>query len=519
MLAAGGSAFDAAVATALVLGVVNPQSSGLGGGGFAVFRDSAGAIRSLDFRERAPSFFGPDTYADPARDSARGPWAVGIPGEPAGLAQLHRIGGRLPWAAVVEPARKIASLGFAVGPDLAGALARSSEAVFADPGLRSVFAPSGTLLTEGDTCLRPALAETLAYLQAHGGDAFYRGPLAIAFAGFLARSGVPWTPAELASYTTTERPALRGTYRGRTIYSMGPPSSGGIAILEMLGILGASSYASQPAGGASASFALVQAMRHAFADRATYGGDPDFVTVPTSDLIDPALGLRLWKRTPRSALMPLLEAGLAGERGASAELLRPDDGGTSHLSVIDSDGLAVALTTTVNLYFGAKLLDPGTGLVLNDEMDDFTANPGKANAFGLVQGSNNAVAPGKRPLSSMSPTLVCDSEGRVVLALGGAGGPRIITGTLQTLLGVLDHGLSPADAVAAPRLHHQWLPDSILAEPALPEAGRVRLRGLGHPVQEGGHRAVVHVVGYDPATGIWSGGADPRAGGKAVVRP
>ena len=519
VLTAGGSAFDAAVATALVLGVVNPQSSGLGGGGFAVFRDGAGLVRSLDFRERAPSFFGPDTYADPARDSARGPWAVGIPGEPAGLAELHRIGGRLPWATVVEPARRLAEDGFEVGPDLAAALVRGSEMVFADPGLRGVFAPSGALLVAGDRCVRPALAETLAYLQAHGGDAFYRGPLAIAFSGFLARQGVPWTEGELASYVPTERAALQGEYRGRTVYSMGPPSSGGIALLEILGFLGAADYSAKEPGGAAASFALVQAMRHAFADRATYGGDPDFVTVPTEDLISPVLGPRLWKRTPKGTLTPLLEAGLAGERGASAALLRPDDGGTSHLSVIDSDGLAIALTTTVNLHFGAGLLDPGTGLVLNDEMDDFTANPGKPNAFGLVQGSNNAVAAGKRPLSSMSPTLVTDSAGRVILALGGAGGPRIITGTLQTLLGVLDHGLSPADAVAAPRLHHQWLPDSVLAEPNLPAPGLERLRGLGHPVQVGSHRAVVHVVGFDPATGRYSGGADPRAGGLAVVRP
>lgn len=519
VLEAGGSAFDAAVATALVLGVVNPQSSGLGGGGFAVFRDAAGVVRSLDFRERAPSFFGPDTYADPARDSARGPWAVGIPGEPAGLAELHRIGGRLPWAAVVEPARRLAADGFQVGSDLAAALGRGSAMVLADPGLRGVFAPSGTLLTVGDRCVRPALAETLAYLQAHGGDAFYRGPLAIAFSGFLARHGVPWTEGELASYVTTERAPLRGEYRGRSVYSMGPPSSGGIALLEMLGFLGAADYSAQEAGGAAASFALVQAMRHAFADRATYGGDPDFVTVPTEDLTTPALGQRLWKRTPKGKLMPLLEAGLAGERGASAALLRPDDGGTSHLSVIDSDGLALALTTTVNLHFGAGLLDPGTGLVLNDEMDDFTANPGKPNAFGLVQSSNNAVAAGKRPLSSMSPTLVTDEQGRVILALGGAGGPRIITGTLQTLLGVLDHGLSPADAVASPRIHHQWLPDSVLAEPTLPAPGLARLRGLGHPVKEANHRAVVHVVAFDPASGKYSGGADPRAGGLAVVRP
>jgi len=517
MLEAGGSAFDAGVAVALVLGVVNPQSSGLGGGGFAVFKDPKGSIRSLDFRERAPSFFDADTYAEPGRDSARGPWAVGVPGEPAGLAALHRIGGRLPWSVVVAPALHVAQEGFSVGPDLAAALERSKESVLADPGLRTVFSEGGEVLVEGALCRRPALAETLSYLQAHGGDAFYRGPLAIAFSGYLAGHGLPWTPAELASYEVTERPALTGMYRGRIVHSMGPPSSGGIAILEMLGILEAASYTEAAPGGPDASFALAQAMRHAFADRATYGGDPDFVDVPTEALTSSELGPRLWKASPRNKLAPLLQAGLAGERGDSATLMRPDDGGTSHLSVIDSDGLAVALTTTVNLQFGAKLLDPSTGMVLNDEMDDFTARPGHPNAFGLVQGSNNAVAPGKRPLSSMSPTLVSDSEGRVVLALGGAGGPRIITGTLQTLLGVVDHGLSPEEAVAAPRIHHQWLPDVVLAEPELSAAGLSRLGKLGSPLKQGPHRAVVHVVAYDAGEGTWSGGADPRAGGAVRV--
>lgn len=518
MLDAGGSAFDASVAVALVLGVVNPQSSGLGGGGFAVYRGATGTVQSLDFREQAPSFFGPDTYADESRDSARGPWAVGVPGEPAGLAELHRLGGRLPWSQVVEPARRIAAEGFDVGPDLAAALVRSGDSVQADPGLRAVFAPEGQLLTEGQRLVRPALAETLAYLQAHGGQSFYQGPLAISFSGFLSRQGLPWTVEELASYRVIERPVLSGSYHGKTIHSMGPPSSGGLAILEMLGVLEAASYSEHPPGGSAASFALAQSMRHAFADRATYGGDPDFVDVPVTELTAADLGARLWAQGPKQQLVPLLEAGLAGEKGHSAAVLRPDDGGTSHLSVIDSDGLAVALTTTVNLHFGAKLLDPGTGLVLNDEMDDFAARPGQPNAFGLVQGSNNSVAAGKRPLSSMSPTLVLDEEGRAVLAVGGAGGPRIITGTLQTLLGVLDHRLSPEQAVAAPRIHHQWLPDIVLAEPTLPAAGMSRLQKLKVPLKQGPHRAVVHVVAYDPETDSWSGGADPRASGSATVR-
>lgn len=518
MLAAGGTAFDSAVATALVLGVVNPQSSGLGGGGFAVVRDPAGELRSLDFRERAPSFFTADTYSVPGRDSARGPWAVGVPGEPAGLAELHRIGGALPWSVVVEPARQVAVDGFPVGADLAAALRYSEEAVLSDPGLREVFARDGEVLVEGALCQRPALAETLAYLQAHGGDSFYRGPLAVAFSGFLANQGVPWTASELATYEVTERPVLTGSYRGWGVHAMGPPSSGGIAVLEMLGLLEHAGYHEEEAGGYAASLGLVQAMRHAFADRAAYGGDPDFVTVPTADLVAADLPARLWKRTPRRGLVPLLEAGLAGERGDSALLVPADDGGTSHLSVLDSAGNAVALTTTVNLFFGAKLLDPGTGMVLNDEMDDFTARPGVPNAFGLIQGENNAVAPGKRPLSSMSPTLVSDAEGRILLAVGGAGGPRIITGTLQTLLGVLDHDLSPQAAVSAPRLHHQWLPGTIVAEEGLPSATREKLGKLGLSLEERPHRAVIHLVTFDPESGSWDAGVDPRASGGMEVR-
>ncbi|MEE2830221.1 MAG: gamma-glutamyltransferase [Myxococcota bacterium] len=517
MLAGGGSAFDAAVATALVLGVVNPQSSGLGGGGFAVFQQEDGRRSSLDFREQAPSFFSPTTFEAADRDSTRGPWAVGVPGEPAGLAALHRVGGRLPWSVLVEPARQLAHEGFSVGRDLAEALQRNEEAVLADPGLSADLAPAGRVLQEGDLCRRPALAETLSYLQAHGGDAFYRGPLAITFSGFLAQQGLPWTPAELEGYAVKERPVLEGSYRGYGIQTMGPPSSGGIAILQILGMLEHAKQHQAEASGLRATRALVDAMRHAFADRATYGGDPDFVEIPLQALLDPALPARLWKLRPKRGPLPLLAAGLAGERGDSGGLL-PDDGGTSHLSVLDEDGNAVALTTTINLHFGAKIADPGTGMVLNDEMDDFSARPGRPNAFGLTQGTNNAVAPGKRPLSSMSPTLVTDGEGRVVLAVGGAGGPRIITGTLQTLLGVLDRDRSPSEAVAAPRVHHQWLPQRILVEKALPAETRKQLRRSGYEVVEGGHRGVIHLVTFDPETGTWGAAADPRANGGVEVR-
>ena len=516
ILRAGGSAADAAVATALVLGVVNPQSSGLGGGGFALLRRATGEVTSLDFREMAPSFARRELYSQPGRDPARGPWSAAVPGEAAGLAELHRRAGRLPWTQVVEPARALAADGFPAGAELAKALARKRDAVLADPGLRAVFAPEGAVLMAGDTIRRPALARTLGYLQLHGGEGFYRGPIAVALSGFLAGQGLPWTEAELAAYEVVERPVLTSAYRGHSVHSMGPPSSGGIAIVMTLGILEAADHHAMVFGELPWARTLSTALSHAFADRAAYGGDPDHVQVPTDLLLAEGVGARLWARTPPSGPVPLREAGVAGERGELGGLV-PDDSGTSHLSTVDGDGLVVALTTTVNLLFGSKQLDPNTGVVLNDEMDDFAARPGEANAFGLVQGENNAVGPGRRPLSSMSPTIVTDPDGRLLLAVGGAGGPRIITSALQTLLGVVDAGLSPQDAIARPRLHHQWLPQRVLFEEALPEAARIGLAEQGFELQAMTRSGVVQAVGRDPATGAWTAGADPRNAGAAAV--
>jgi gamma-glutamyltranspeptidase/glutathione hydrolase len=514
VLGAGGSAADAAVAMALVLGVVNPQSSGLGGGGFAVVRDPAGGVTTLDFRETAPSFFDRDVYAVEGRDSARGPWATGVPGEAAGLAELHRRAGRLPWSDVVEPARALAADGFPAGADLAAALSGMRDAVLADGGMKAVFAPGGVVLGEGDIVRRPALARTLEYLQLHGGDGFYRGPIAVAVAGFLAGQGVPWTEEELAAYRVRERAPITGTYRGYTVHSMGPPSSGGITLIEALGVLEAADHASMPFGEPAWTRTLAGALAHAFADRAAYGGDPDHVAVPVADLLAPDLGPRLWARTPAKGPVPLRAAGLAGERGELGGLV-PEDHGTSHLSAVDGDGLVVALTSTVNLWFGSGQLDPNTGLVLNDEMDDFAARPGEPNAFGLVQGENNAVGAGRRPLSSMSPSIVTGPDGSFRLAVGGAGGPRIITGTLETILGVVDGGLTPQEAIARARLHHQWLPSTVFAEAAWPEATVRELVAEGFEVAPLTRGAIVQAVGRDPATGAWTAGADPRAGGAA----
>ena len=518
MLRKGGSAFDAAVATALVLGVVQPQSSGIGGGGFAVVQQD-GETAALDFRETAPSFFDDDTYAaHPDRSSQRGPWSTGIPGEVAGLGALHARGGLLPWSEVVEPARALAADGFPVSPKLGMALEYLAPDVLGDPGMRAVFAPDGEVLSAGDTCVRPRLARTLEYIQLHGSRGFYEGPVATAITGFLAEQGVPWTAAELAGYEVAERAPLTTTYRGHTVHSMPPPSSGGIVTIQVLGMLERRDHAGLTFGSPEWTRLLAQGLSHSFADRATWLGDPDFVDIPVGRLVAPETLDRLVGALPAEGPVPVTGAGLAGLEGKNQALV-PDDGGTSHLSVLDGAGNAVALTTTVNLWFGSGQLEPETGIVLNDELDDFTARPGTPNAFGLVQSQLNAPGPRKRPLSSMTPTLVTDGEGRVVLAVGGAGGPRIITGTLQTLLGVVDRGLSAAEAVAAPRMHHQWLPETVWLEESFPAEGRAALEAEGFAVEELSRGAVVQPVTWDPDTDTWAGAGDPRADGAAVVVP
>ncbi len=518
MLRAGGTAFDAAVATALVLGVVNPHSSGIGGGGFALYRQVGAEPASLDFREMAPSFFDAQTFEDGARDSSRGPWSTGVPGEVAGLAELHGVGGVLPWADVVEPARALAANGFPVGAYLGRVLTMGGTQVLADPGLRADFAPEGVVLQTGQTCVRPALARTLEYIQHHGPRGFYEGPIALSLSGFLAAQGLPWTPAELGAYTTRPRAPLSTTYRGYGVHVMGPPSSGGIALIQVLGILERRDHATLAYGSGPWTRVLAQALSHAFADRATYGGDPDFVQIPVQELTSESTIDALTASLPARGPVPLYQAGLSGIRGDSKKVV-PDDGGTSHLSVLDGLGNAVALTTTVNLWFGSGQADPGTGVVFNDEMDDFAARPGEPNAFGLVQSENNAPGAGRRPLSSMSPTLVTDPQGRVILAVGAAGGPRIITSTLQVILAVIDRGEDAKHALARERIHHQWLPPAVFVEDGFPSEGRQALLDEGFAVDALTHFAVAQAAALDPATGVFSGAGDPRADGEAVIVP
>lgn len=523
LLRRGGNAADAACATALALGVLNPQTSGIGGGGFALVhmvRDKK--VVALDFRERAPAALKPEVFVrdgkiDPQL-SRRGGLAVGVPGEVRGLAELVRRWGKLPFSACVRPAERLARVGVALSERVSEA---TSEGSSRDPQsatyLSQVFTlgrPFALPLRAGETVRRPALADTLARLRTGGADAFYRGPIADEIVKVVKASGGVLTAEDLQAYKAVERAPLATTYRGQQIFTMPPPSSGGIVISEVLGIL-AERVKEPPRGPARFSspylHVLAEALKHGFADRARHLGDPDFAAIPTDKLLDPAYHKELAGRIKDDAVLAPERYGLPLPPG-SASANPPRDGGTAHLSVMDADGNTVALTTTVNLWFGAKLIAGKTGIVLNNQIDDFSLAPDVPNAFGLLGRDKNFVAPGKRPLSSMAPTIVLDGGDRAKIAVGGAGGPRIITGTLQVLLNVLDGKMDAQEASVSPRIHHQWSPDVLGFEPEFADDVVKALEKKGHKTRRADHVATVNILvrtdkGIEAAAEYRAGGA------------
>ena len=495
ILRRGGNAVDAACATVFALGVVNPQASGLGGGGFAVVYKPGSPPEALDFRETAPAAATRDMYL---RDgvpvpalSQTGALAIAVPGELAGCADLVKRLGKLKLRAVLEPARRLAAKGFPAGPHLVRA-ANDPRAVpvatpeqppppVPQPDYLALVRPGGKPMVEGQIIKRPELARTLATLQKQGEGAFYRGAIAKKIVAAVAAAGGLLTLADLANYKVVVRTPVELSYRGRRVLSMPPPSSGGIALCESLGILQAARPELGSLGGNSSAYIhlVAEALKHAFADRARHLGDPAFFKVPVAHLLDPAYHAELAKRiTPRPS-KNLDSYGTAAPMTALAA--PPDDHGTSHVSVVDASGMAVALTTTVNLDFGARFVAGDTGIVLNDQMDDFSAKVGVPNAFGLIGGEANAIAPGKRPLSSMTPTIVLAGNGTdVEYVLGGAGGPTIISGTLQVLLNLTGLGMDAEAAVSTPRMHAQWQPDMLMLETEHPLDVRSALEKRGH---------------------------------------
>jgi gamma-glutamyltranspeptidase/glutathione hydrolase len=521
MLRAGGNAVDAAVAAALAGGVVQPHSSGLGGGGFAVVVRPGAEPVALDFRETAPSAATPDMFLDasgavvPER-SEHGPLAIATPGEPRGLAELLRRHGTFSPEQVAAPAIELARDGFPVG----GALARASNAwsdAHGDDLFPLLFDGQQGPPAEGQRVRRGVLAASLEAWAASGGEALNEGPIAEALAAGLAAEGGILSAADLAGYRPIERQPLVGGYRDWTIVSMPPPSSGGLVILQVLAVLEA--WPSPGAELLEPPFVLraVEALEHAFADRARWMGDPDFVQVPVERLLS-SERVEAVRAGLRTALGEGSDAGCATLPSEAYGLpLDPgEDHGTHHISVLDGDGVAVALTTTINTSFGSGVVDPGSGLLLNDELDDFVAAPGVPNYYGLVGNERNAVAPGKRPLSSMSPTVVLDAAGQPVLVVGASGGPRIISASLEVLLAVLEGGHDVQRAVALPRYHHQWLPQRVRVDAELPAETVRALERCGHEVGGPPPAAAVQAVQRLP-DGRLAGASDPRKGGQPVV--
>ncbi|MCB9523287.1 MAG: gamma-glutamyltransferase [Myxococcales bacterium] len=504
VLAEGGDAVDAAITTALVLGVVHPFASGLGGGGFAVVHRRTADAFALDFREVAPGKATANMYLDANGEviegaSRIGPRAAGVPGELAGLWALHKAHGKLPWARLVAPALRLARDGFPMHALLHSRLSRSLAQVAKSPDLAASFLDAtGQPLPLGATVKRPALARTLALLQAKGADPLYRGDVGQRLAAAMAKDGGLITQADLAAYQVKRRPLIALDWRGYRVLSMPPPSSGGAVLAQVLKVLEPVDLKALGHNSSAYLHRLSEALKHAFADRARIMGDPDFTPVPVDELLSPDAIARV-----QAAFRP--DATLAREAYGQPFTL-PKDGGTTHFSVVDAEGNAVALTSTINTGFGSYYVAGDTGLLLNDEMDDFVAKPGVPNAFGLIGREANAIAPGKRPLSSMTPTVVL-KDGVPVLVVGGSGGPTIITGTVQVLLNVLAFDMPVRAAVEAPRIHHQWVPERVMVERDLPVDVVDALKRRGHTVERWDRYNAVQAVGRD---GLWlTGASDP----------
>jgi gamma-glutamyltranspeptidase/glutathione hydrolase len=505
VLREGGNAVDAAVAVAYALAVVDPCCGNLGGGGFMTVRLADGRAFFLDFRERAPLKATHDMYLDASGAvrpdaSRRGYLAVAVPGTVAGLEQARAVWGKMSRDRLIAPAIKLAEQGFALGPGDIGLLTPFTEDFARDPTTAAIFLRDGRPYRAGDRLVQTQLAASLRLVARDGPDGFYRGPLAQAIVAASAAQGGILTLEDFLGYHAVERKPLTCDYRGYRLVSAPPPSSGGVTLCEILDILEPFPLKALGFHSAEAVHDMVEAMRQAYADRNNLLGDPDFVAMPLDRLLSREHAAALRKRI------------LADRATPSSEVAPPQPEGvhTTHLSVVDSEGNAVALTYTINAFFGAKIIAPGTGFFLNDEMDDFSVKPGAPNLFGLVQGEVDAIQPGKRPLSSMAPTIV-SKDGKLFMVTGSPGGSRIITIALEALSDVIDYGMALQAAVDAPRFHHQWLPDRIEAEPgALAPETAARLKAMGYAIAEPGRWGAAESILVDPATGVITGANDSR---------
>jgi gamma-glutamyltranspeptidase/glutathione hydrolase len=511
VLREGGNAIDAAVAVHFALAVVYPQAGNLGGGGFMVVRTADGREATLDFRERAPLAAGRDMYLDEdgkAGSSSRtGHLAAGVPGSVAGMAKAHRRFGRLAWDRLLEPARRLAAEGFPVSERLHDALAAQMERFSRFPATASIFLPEGRPPSSGTVLRQPDLARSLDALSDSGPHAFYRGWIADSIVAEMERGGGLISKRDLAEYRALWRRPIVIKYAGRRLISVGPPSGGGVVLGEMLGMLERFDLSGLEYRSADEIHFLAEAMRRAYADRNRHLGDPDFVSVPIDRLLSPAYLDSLGKTIDPARATPS-EPDVA---------VAPESAQTTHYSVVDSAGNAAAVTTTINGSFGSAAVVRGTGFLLNNEMDDFTTRPGEPNMYGLVQGESNSISPGKRMLSAMTPTIVIAPDGRTELVTGTPGGPTITTSVLQVVIAQLDHGLGAQQAVNAPRVHHQHIPDLLRYERGGLEPSVIEeLERRGHRLEErAGFSGDVQSI-YVAPDGVRYGAADPRGGGVAL---
>ena len=505
MLKRGGNAVDAAVATAFALGVVDPASSGIGGGGFMViYQAREKTAHVLDFRERAPSAVHRDLYIKGGKVvtglSLTGGLAVAVPSEVMGLSEALKRFGTVSLSTVMAPAIRYATEGFPLQGHLRYAVERQLGNIRKSPGLARVFLRSdGTPYDVGEKIAQTELGETLSAIARQGPQVFYEGSIAQAIVEGVKKEGGVITLEDLKAYRPVWREPLLGQYRKHLIISMPPPSSGGIALLEMLRVL--ESYRLDQLVHNSATYLhlMAEVMKHAFADRAQYLGDPDFVQIPAAKLVSKERADKI-----RGKISP---ARTYGPEFYGPISVQPEKGGTTHFSVLDSVGNTVACTVTINTRFGSKVVPPGTGIVLNNEIDDFSIQAGTPNTYGLIGVDANAIQPKKRPLSSMTPTIIIEND-RPVMVVGGAGGPRIINAVLQTILNVVDFHMPVDKAVEAARIHHQWVPNELSVEPGIPAETRLSLERRGHALRERDGLGVVQAL--VAKNGKVSGKADPR---------
>ena len=519
VLKQGGNAVDAAVATALAISVVEPFSAGIGGGGFLLLRlGKTQQIVALDFREKAPLQADADLFLDQEgkvipRASIDGHRAVAVPGTVAGLYAVHQKYGRLPWATLMQPAIQLADQGFVVSDRTHRIITLRQKALAANPAARQIFLKAGQPFKVGDRLLQKDLANTLRSL-AQNPQSFYTGPLAVAIAQDMDRNEGLISLLDLKTYAPTWRTPLCGEVIQVRVCSMPPPSSGGTHLIQILTMLTLWNQFPSSPDHSDYLHTLVEAMKIAYADRAEYLGDADFVDVPVETLISPEYARRRLQAIKPAQALPPEQVKAVDER--TLKRLQSESNDTSHLNVIDRDRNAVSLTFTLNLGFGAGVVVPGTGIVLNNEMDDFATAPGVPNAFGLVGNRRNAIAPMKKPLSSMSPTIVTD-QGQLRLVTGAAGGSTIITTVLQLILNVMVFDQDVATAIDAPKIHHQWRPTPLRAEKRGKRPPEIldNLRQRGHQIQVRSQWGNANIIEVTPEDEL-QGAADPRGEGTAL---